>query len=40
MKEAVFTAIFSKTNQTDAVKAYQSLCFLCPEICLPYLIDK
>ena len=40
MKDAVFTAIFSKTNQTDAVKAFQSLCFLRPDICIPHLIDK
>ncbi len=40
MKDCVFTAIFSKTNSTDAMKAFQSLCFLRPELTLPHLLDK
>jgi proteasome activator subunit 4 len=40
MKDCVFTAIFSKTNSRDAAKAFQSLCFLRPELMLPYLVDN
>ena len=40
IREAVFTAIFTKSNQTDASKAFQAICFLRPELTLPYLIDK
>jgi hypothetical protein len=40
MKDVVFTAIFSKSNQSDAKRAFQYLSFLRGEIMLPQLIDK
>lgn len=39
MKSVVFTAIFSKSNHSDAKKAFQYLTFLRGEIMLPPLID-
>ena len=40
LKEASFTAIFSKSNHSAAVKAYQYLTFLRGDIMLPPLIEK
>lgn len=39
MKGVTFTAIFSKSNHSDAKKAFQYLTFLRGEIMLPPLID-
>ena len=40
LKDIVLTAIFSKTNFNDAIKTFQYLCFLRPDLMLPALIDK
>ena len=40
LKEVSFTAMFSKSNQSSAIKAFQYLTFLRGNIMLPPLIDK
>jgi proteasome activator subunit 4 len=40
LKEAAFTSLFSKTNHTTALKAFQYLTFLRGDLMLPPLIDK
>ena len=40
LKEASFTAIFSKSSQNDTKKAFQYLCFLRADIMLPNIIEK
>jgi proteasome activator subunit 4 len=40
LKECVFTAIFSKSNHSDAKQAFQYLTFLRGELMLPPLIER
>lgn len=40
LKEVAFTAIFSKSNQSAAIKAFQYLTFLRGDIMLPPLVEK
>lgn len=40
LRPICLTAIFSKTNFNDAIKAFQYLCFLRPDMMLPVLMDR
>lgn len=40
LKDIVLLSIFSKVNFNDAIKSFQYLCFLRPNIMLPIIIEK